>query len=162
MDQSPIPNAAAARPDHNHERCIAQALLRAEGLCSDSGARLTSLRRAVLMQIWQGHAPVKAYDILDRLGDMPGTARPPTVYRALQFLRERGLVHRLESLNAFVGCARPEQRHEGQFLICTGCGVVREIGVPRITAAVTRAAREAGFTVERQTIEVSGRCARCR
>jgi Fur family zinc uptake transcriptional regulator len=160
MDNSPAPTAA--RPDHNHERCISQALLRAEGLCADSGARLTALRRAVLVHIWRGHAPVKAYEILDRLGGTPGTAKPPTVYRALRFLRERGLVHRLESLNAFVGCARPDARHEGQFLICTACGVVREIGAARIAAAVARGARAAGFTVARQTIEVFGRCARCR
>lgn len=149
------------RTDHDHGSCVEEALDRAAALCAEGGVRLTELRRKVLREVWRGHDAVKAYDILERLGDAERTAKPPTVYRALQFLRERGLVHRLESLNAFVGCAQPRRRHQGQFLICLDCHDVREVHAPEIAAAVSRAAGRAGFAAERQMVEVTGRCARC-
>jgi Fur family transcriptional regulator, zinc uptake regulator len=146
---------------HDHDHCVEQALVSAEGLCADSGTRLTELRRRVLREVWRGHDAVKAYEILGRLGDARHTAKPPTVYRALQFLLAQGLVHRLESLNAFVGCAAPRRDHEGQFLICRRCGQVQEIHVAQIAAAVGRTARRAGFRVERRMVEVLGTCQRC-
>jgi Fur family transcriptional regulator, zinc uptake regulator len=147
---------------HDHHHCVQEALASAEGLCADSGTRLTELRRRVLREVWRGHDAVKAYDILDRLGDAEHVAKPPTVYRALQFLLEQGLVHRLESLNAFVGCAEPRRSHEGQFLICRRCGRVRELHLPGVGATVRRAAQRAGFAVERQMVEVLGTCRQCR
>lgn len=146
---------------HDHRHCVEAALQCAECLCADSGSRLTALRRRVLREVWRGHDAVKAYDILERLGSARRTAKPPTVYRALQFLVQQGLVHRLESLNAFVGCAQPRRDHQGQFLICRTCGAVRELQAPAIAAAVKRAAEAAGFAVERQTVEVLGTCPRC-
>ena len=76
-------------------------------LCARRGARLTRLRRRVLELVWQGHAAVKAYDLLAELDRKDATAKPPTVYRALDFLMAHGLVHRLESLNSYVGCPQP-------------------------------------------------------
>lgn len=119
------------------------------------------MRRRVLEEVWRGHDAVKAYDILERLGSARHAAKPPTVYRALQFLLQQGLVHRLESLNAFVGCVQPRHGHQGQFLICRACGEVRELQAPDIAAAVARSAEQAGFAVERQTVEVLGTCPRC-
>ncbi|MGH6916030.1 MAG: transcriptional repressor, partial [Geminicoccales bacterium] len=138
------------------------ALNRAAELCARRGARLTRLRRRVLELVWQDHSAVKAYDILDRLGDQAGSAKPPTVYRALDFLMAHGLVHRLESLNAFVGCPTPESSHQGQFLICDGCGAVREFEAPTIRSAIARQAGAYGFAVQQQTIEAHGTCRRCR
>src|SRR5918995_5952602 len=120
----PMESPDLAAPDHDHARCIDAALDRAAALCARRGARLTELRRRVLELVWQGHAAVKAYDVLDRLGRKAGSAKPPTVYRALDFLIAHGLVHRLESLNAYVGCPMPDASHEGQFLICGACGGV--------------------------------------
>jgi Fur family transcriptional regulator, zinc uptake regulator len=154
-------NAAGAGGKHDHGACVDQALAGADRLCAEGGARLTELRRRVLREVWRGHDAVKAYDILDRLGEAQRTAKPPTVYRALQFLLEQGLVHRLESLNAFVGCAQPRRAHQGQFLICQDCGLVREIHAPAVSAAVSRSARRAGFAVQRQMVEVLGKCERC-
>ncbi|MCH9045297.1 MAG: transcriptional repressor [SAR324 cluster bacterium] len=147
---------------HNHRRCIAAALHSADRLCAGSGTRMTALRRKVLAYVWRGHDAVKAYDILARLGGDAHLAKPPTVYRTLQFLRAQGLVHRLESLNAFVGCPQPGKPHEGQFLICSRCGLVREIHEPAIADAVAEGATAAGFRVERQMVEVQGLCAKCR
>jgi Fur family zinc uptake transcriptional regulator len=147
---------------HDHAQCINAALDRAADLCSRRGARLTRLRRRVLELVWQGHAAVKAYDLLGALDRGAGAAKPPTVYRALDFLIAHGLVHRLESLNAFVGCPEPEAPHEGQFLICNACGAVSEFVAPVIHRAIAGQAADLGFAVGQQTIEVRGVCRCCR
>jgi Fur family transcriptional regulator, zinc uptake regulator len=147
---------------HDHESCVDTALDRAATLCAERGARLTDLRRDVLTLIWEGHEPVGAYHILDALKRRHPGAAPPTVYRALEFLSEQGLIHRIESLNAYVGCDRPDQRHVSQFLICERCNATAELDDPAIAAAVARRAGDLGFAVARQTIEVRGLCPRCR
>jgi Fur family transcriptional regulator, zinc uptake regulator len=151
-----------AAPDHDHARCIDAALRRAAALCARRGARLTELRRRVLELVWQRHAAIKAYDILDELGSAEGSAKPPTVYRALDFLIAHGLVHRLESLNAYVGCPAPDAPHAGQFLICGACGGVSEFEAPAILAAIAEQAAGQGFAVARQTVEARGTCQACR
>ena len=119
---------------HDHESCVETAIDRAATLCAARGARLTDLRRDVLALVWEGHAPVGAYHILDALKRRHPGAAPPTVYRALEFLSEQGLIHRIESLNAYVGCDRPDQRHVSQFLICERCNATAELDDPAITA----------------------------
>ncbi|WP_425450051.1 Fur family transcriptional regulator [Virgifigura deserti] len=146
---------------HNHQRCVDQALGKALSLCEERGARLTSLRRRVLELVWRSHEPVGAYDILEQLQRDGHRAAPPTVYRALEFLRDQGLVHRIESLNAFVGCPYPDESHVSQFLICTACSEVAEIDGTKIRAAASRNAAAAGFAIDRLTIELRGLCARC-
>ncbi len=146
---------------HNHRTCIADAIGAAEQVCARRGARLTKLRRRVFELVWSSHAPVGAYDILRRLGQERGGAAPPTVYRALDFLREQGLIHRIESLNAFVGCRTPDHVHAGQFLICSDCGAAAEIDDSRVSAAIERQAGEMGFAVRRKTVEVVGLCPPC-
>ncbi len=100
----------------------------ADALCARQGLRLTALRRRVLELVWQSHKPLGAYDILAVLSEQDGRrAAPPTVYRALDFLLENGLVHRISSLNAFIGCNHPEHAHQGQFLICRECHAAIEL-----------------------------------
>ncbi|MCP5151811.1 MAG: transcriptional repressor [Ectothiorhodospiraceae bacterium] len=147
---------------HDHRRCVQDALARAEQLCQARGARLTAIRRRILELVWQSHQPVLAYDLLDRLRLERARAAPPTVYRALEFLREHGLVHRIESLNAYVGCADPRREHAGQFLICDACGAVAELDDPEIGGLIEARARGAGFEPASQMVEVHGRCPRCR
>jgi Fur family zinc uptake transcriptional regulator len=147
---------------HDHETCVDHALDCAAALCRERGARLTELRRQVLQLVWHGHKPVGAYAILEALRRSHPGAAPPTVYRALEFLGEHGLIHRIESLNAYVGCPRPERPHVGQFLICGECSATAELDEPSIARAVLRRAAALGFAVERQTIEVRGRCPACR
>ncbi len=148
-----------ARAAHDHRRCVARALDVAGKLCLARGARLTALRRRVLALVWRSHRPVGAYDILALL--RRGRVAPPTVYRALDFLIGQGLVHRIESLNAFVGCARPQRAHACQFLICTDCRAAAEIDDPGLDDAVAKSARRARFVVRRPTVELLGLCARC-
>ncbi len=148
--------------EHDHATCVDDALERAAAVCGARGERLTPLRRRVLALVWESHLPVKAYDLLEMLSRERKRAAPQTVYRALDFLREAGLVHRLESLNAYIGCARPDRRHSAQFLICTGCGAVAEMDDGELTARIDANARRLGFDVADEKIEVSGRCRTCR
>lgn len=148
--------------EHDHHLCVFGALDRAEGVCRERGTRLTELRRQVLELVWRSHAPVGAYDILAALQATHPGAAPPTVYRALEFLVENGLVHRIESLNAYVGCDRPDKPHISQFLICTHCGAAAELADPAIARTVAAQAEALGFLIESQTIELRGLCPSCR
>lgn len=159
-----IENQADGFPeaDHDHETCVDEALERAAEICERRQVRLTPLRRRVLQAVWSGHKPVGAYDILTILTGERGTTAPPTVYRALEFLLENGLIHRIESLNAFVGCTKPGQNHAWQLLICRACGRVAEISDGALEKAIAAAAARAGFTLQRRTIELAGLCSACR
>ncbi|AIN61301.1 transcriptional repressor [Pseudomonas soli] len=152
----------AHRP-HDHSHCVHSALAEADALCNRQGLRLTALRRRVLELVWQSHKPLGAYDILAVLSEQDGRrAAPPTVYRALDFLLENGLVHRIASLNAFIGCSHPEHAHQGQFLICRECHVAIELEQDSISDAIVSSANAVGFAVETQTVEVVGLCGNCR
>ena len=148
--------------NHNHARCISEALERADQLCAERSVRLTPLRRRVLEQIWQSHEAIKAYDLIGRLSSADHTVKPPTVYRALDFLLEQGLIHRIESLNGFVGCDRPHKVHESHLLICRRCGRVSECGDDGVKRALNREAERQGFLAEEHIVEIRGLCSRCR
>ena len=148
--------------NHAHASCLSTALAKAESTCVERGLRLTKLRRRVLELVWVSHLPVKAYDILDHLRRDSKGAAPPTVYRALDFLREEGFVHKIESQNAYIGCGEPGHDNAGQFLICRDCGEVAELDDADIVSMIASKAITLGFVVEDQTIEVKGLCAECR
>jgi Fur family transcriptional regulator, zinc uptake regulator len=154
---SPFP-----RTGHNHDRCVATALAAAEAVCERSGERLTPLRRQVLELVWGSHKPVGAYAMLDKLKSGGRGAAPPTVYRALEFLLACGLIHRIESLNAYVGCNHPGENHVTQFLICRSCGTAAELDDHRLGEAIGRSAAEHGFNIVSRVIELSGVCSRCK
>lgn len=160
MVKLPEPPAFPAR-GHDHGSCIADALDLAEQACRERGLRFTDIRRRVLEIVWNRHAPIGAYEILDILQEAQRRAAPPTVYRALDFLVEHGFVHKIESLNAFVGCGHPGDDHTGQFLICGECRQVGEIDDPEIAALIAKKAATIGFSVSRQTIEIEGLCRNC-
>ncbi len=147
---------------HDHSDCIHNALQTAERLCRERSLRFTALRRRVLTLVWDSHKPIGAYEILGKLGEQGRTAAPPTVYRALDFLIDAGLVHRLDSLNAFVGCPDPDQAHTGQFLICRECRVVIELDDRDIASLVASKAEALGFSAVRQVLEIEGLCISCR
>ncbi len=153
----PFPHAG-----HDHGRCVSEALDRAAALCAGRGKRLTELRRRVLELVLDRHQPVGAYHLLERLAAERGRVAPPTVYRALDFLVSEGLVHRIDSRNAFVGCVRADGPHRACFLLCSECGSAAELVDAALESALTALARRAGFTVTRQVIELEGVCAACR
>lgn len=161
----PVADAAVlqdfAPVHHDHHHCVADAVQAAEKVCAARGERFTPLRRTVFELLWSTHKPVKAYDLLAMLAQTHERPAPPTVYRALDFLQEAGLVHRLESLNAYIGCGEPGRPHQGQFLICEGCGVVAELDDAELTARISTSAQRIGFKVNDETIEISGVCRAC-
>jgi len=149
------------REEHDHQHCVAEAIATAVQICRERGLRFTEQRRRVLQLVWNSHKPVGAYDILDSLNRSGRKVAPPTVYRALDFLIEADLVHRLDSLNAFVGCPDPRNPHTGQFLICRECRSVAELDDSDIDEMVRRKAASLGFTALRQTLEIEGICRNC-
>lgn len=134
----------------------------AAAACVREGVRFTELRRHVLSMVLAADGPVTAYALLDQLRGTRWNAAPPTVYRALEFLVQRGLVHRVERLNAFIGCDEGAAHdHPVQFLICRTCGAVDEVDDHAVSAALVHAAAAKGFTPGHATIEVEGTCAGC-
>src|SRR5690606_34443655 len=125
-----------ASPEHDHRHCVDDALREAERLCAERGERFTPLRRTVLELLWSSHKPIKAYDLLAMLAQTHERPAPPTVYRALDFLQAAGLVHKIQSLNAYMGCGEPGRPHQGQFLICATCGIVAELDDATLTSRI--------------------------
>ena len=139
---------------------LTKVLARADALCRERGVRLTPQRRRVLELVCRAARPIGAYEILDQIRE-GARAAPPTVYRALDFLLEQGLVHKLQSLHAYVGCTHPEHSHMSQFLICADCGAVTELEDEAIAGSLRSVAAETGFEPRRPIVEVIGTCFRC-
>jgi Fur family transcriptional regulator, zinc uptake regulator len=147
---------------HNHESCAASALATAETLAENRGLKLTPLRRQVLSLICQSHKPIGAYQLLAELSKIRGeAAAPPTVYRALDFLVEQGLAHKIDSMNAFVACYAAGKPHHGLFLICEKCLNVQELSDKKSADALSAAAALKGFTPTRAIVELHGTCQMC-
>ncbi len=144
-----------------NNEAVSHVLERAEVLCRERGARLTEQRKAALQLLCLSEKPLSAYELLERMRGVVRNPAPPTVYRALHFLLEHGLVHKLESLNAYVGCAHPDHPHVCQFLICDDCGEVAEVEDPSVARSLKAAGNEIGFRTRRPVIELLGTCAQC-
>jgi Fur family transcriptional regulator, zinc uptake regulator len=130
--------------------------------CSQQGARLTDLRRDVLRLILEADGPSTAYQLLDRLKQTRKGAAPPTIYRAIDFLMEQRLIHKVERLNAFIPCTESgNHRHAVQLLICRTCGTVAEIEDRAVSEALDHAAERKGFHPDRAMVELDGTCAAC-
>ena len=138
-----------------------QLLTKAEQLCKQRGVRMTPVRRQVFALLVEQQGAVGAYDLLDLLQQEAPKAKPPTIYRALDFLQEQGFVHKVSSANTYVLCSHFEEQHPVQMLICRNCGDVQEIHSSNLHAEFLQQAKEQGFTVEHQTVEAVGFCARC-
>lgn len=134
----------------------------AEALCNARGVHLTVLRRNVLELLWKNECPTGAYELIDALEQARSRSiGPPTVYRALEFLMEQGLVSKIESRNAYVPCAHPERQHDCLFFTCSNCGASAELEDSRIEQLLTEDAAVLGFHVTRRMVEVEGTCRQC-
>lgn len=159
----------AARPGfpdplHDHAPCLADMLGRAESTFKTKGLRLTPLRRLVLQEVAGSHTAVGAYDVLDRLA-RKGERRlaPISVYRALDSLVEAGIVHRLESRNAFFACHVSHSGDRRQIVLaCDTCAAVAEVPGEQVFVDINTAAAATGFHLSRAMVEVIGTCGRCR
>src|SRR4051794_12836866 len=158
---------AEACHHHDHDApvglsgaALRRALGAAESHCAETQERLTSPRRRVLELLLGADAPQKAYDLIAAFGSAGAPAKPPTVYRALEFLERLGFAHRIESLNAYVPCRLTAQAHSAAFLICDCCGAAEEFE-PDFSSQLA-AAQARGYQVQAVTLEARGLCPACR
>lgn len=146
---------------HDHPNVQAR-LEEAEAICVTSGARLTPLRKEVLELILNATGPVGAYDLLAKLkGSSERPAAPPTVYRTLDFLLEKGFIHRLTSINAYIPCCHPREGHQAAFLICNECHAVTEASATGLLQQLNKLADSDHFKAHHSIIEISGICQQC-
>jgi Fur family transcriptional regulator, zinc uptake regulator len=137
------------------------ALAMAETYCRERGEKLTPIRRKVLELLLASGRATKAYSLLDEMRQIhPGSA-PPTVYRALDFLLSAGLIHRIESINAFAVCHDLTQCQHGILVVCQQCGNVTELHEPKLRQALVAQIEAAGYRLSGDGIELKGVCAQC-
>lgn len=141
---------------------LAEKLAQADALCAARGRRMTPGRRRTLEILLRARRPLGAYEVLELLGSNGSAPQPPVAYRALDFLVEEGLAHKLRETKQFLACAHPEEAHGAAFLICRACGNVDEVCLQPEESAFAKAARNAGFAIERTILEAQGVCAECR
>ena len=156
---------------HQHDLSpltTAERIEQARAIVEGAKERFTPLRAHVLELIIEDGRAVKAYDLLDRLKPDVGSPKPPTVYRALEFLSRHGLIHRVEALNAFIACDHNHahdhahdhgggsHRHLAEFFICEKCK-----GVEERHAHDHAACKPDGFAITRSVVEHYGVCASC-
>ena len=130
-------------------------------MCNKRGGKWTPLREKVLRLLLESGRPAKPYDVLQYLRD-DGSAKAPSLYRSLDFLVEMGLIHRIESLDAFVACGHWSHGHSAVFLICEGCGSAAELHASDSVKKLTQDVEAVDFKVFRAVIEVRGLCQACR
>ncbi len=150
-------------PGHDHGACLAGALWRAKTRCQEKGIKWTALRERVFRQVATSHKPVSAYELMESLGKEGKRLAPVSVYRILDVLQGVGLVHRLESRNAFFACmTEHESARQTVTLLCDGCERVTEVEAPEAYWAIGEACAGALFHPRATMIEVIGLCGDCR
>lgn len=157
-----MPSPDFPAPGHDHRACLDQVMARAEETFAARGERFTELRRAVLRALAESHEALGAYAIIERLRARGRAVAPISVYRILDTLLEAGLVHRIESRNAFVAChgARGHDRPV-LFLVCEACGTVAESPDRALAESLQASAGAAGFSPRGAVLEMNGLCRHC-
>jgi Fur family transcriptional regulator, zinc uptake regulator len=149
-------------PDHDHERCLGGTMARARAAFEARGLRLTDLRLAVFSEIAASHHAIGAYDVIDQLGRKGTRVAPVSVYRAIDALLAAGVVHRLESRNAFFAChASHTLERQNVVLACGSCGIVAEVDGDSVFGAIDAIVTRHRFEMAARVVEVAGRCAHC-
>ncbi|MEO8243684.1 MAG: transcriptional repressor [bacterium] len=156
-----MPHDHADFAPHDHAACATEAMAQAEDRLGQTGQRLTPVRRRTLEILLESPRALGAYEVLERLVTDGYANQPPVAYRALDFLVDQGLVHRIRRLNAFAACLHVGEAHAPVFLICRECHMVAEAPAAGVASALQDAARSLHFTVERSTIEALGLCPAC-
>ena len=158
---SEFENTVAAFEAHNHQSCCGSGMEAADRLAREAGLRLTPVRRRTLEILLEEHRAMGAYQVLGRLAEDGFGTQPPVAYRALEFLVENGLAHRIRRLNAFTACMHPGKAHAPVFFICSECDGVAEAPAAGVADAVAAAADQIGFQVARMNVEAVGVCPNC-
>jgi len=135
---------------------------KAEARCAERGARLTPARLAAFAALVSSNQPLTAYELVAKLEQREKKKIAPlTVYRHLDFLMSVGLVHRVESIQSYLPCCLAEHIHDSQYLLCSTCGHVDELGSKALVRALEKVATEHGFQAATAMVEVTGQCASC-
>lgn len=146
---------------HDHRGCVIDALRKVEQHCADEKLQFTPARRAVLEILLSEHKALGAYDILAELTKRGLGSAPPIAYRALDFLVSNGFAHKIEKRNAYIACAHPGEDHDPAFMICTSCDSIVEAATNPQAGQLGRAAKAAGFEIDRAILEAEGICPSC-
>ena len=157
-----LTNARLVFQDHDQVRCTNAAITQAQQKCAEANVRLTATREAILRLLWQSYRPLGAYQLQQQLAkvtDKP--VAPPTIDRALDILQDLGLVHKIPSLNAFIGCPFPNSEHSNIFMICEKCNIVAEVSDKKTNRLLSELSQQANFKLNSQIIELFGVCANC-
>lgn len=154
-------NTTALKESHNHSTCMQHAIEAAEKICNDKGVRLTAIRKRILELICTSHKAIGAYELLDLFKQEDAKAKPVTIYRALDFLMDVGLVHKVESLNAFIGCLQSEKQHQTAILICDNCKNAYEVDATIVYENLLNISQDLQFKTQKLTIELCGLCVNC-
>lgn len=133
----------------------------AETLCAQRGRRLTPIRRKVLELLLRHGRSLKAYELLDAMRSVHPGAAPPTVYRALDFLMEEGLIHRLDAVNAWTACHDAAGAPHDLLVVCTGCGAVAEVSDPAMSRQLAERVARTGFALATHETEIRALCPQC-
>lgn len=150
---------SSSRPSRPHS--VGEQLSLAESLCEQRGSRLTPIRRKVLELLLRHGRSLKAYELLDAMrAEHPGAA-PPTVYRALEFLTDEGLIHRLDAVNAWTACHDAAGEPHDLLVVCTGCGAVAEVSDPVMSQQLAERVALTGFSLATQETEIRALCPQC-
>ena len=144
-----------------HSKCVESAIKKAEQVCEERHQKLTKVRKKVLELIWKSHKPSKAYDVLNKIDKRIASIKPPTVYRALDFLMENGLVHKLSSLNAYIGCSHPLKHKHCYFLLCVKCKEIQECCSEELSKFIEYTSLKNKFDMKNVTVEIEGICNEC-
>ena len=135
---------------------------RVEEICKSNKLGLTEIRKQVFEIIVKKNKPIKAYEILDKISNINNKlSHPPTVYRAIDFLIENGFVHKLNSINSFVGCFHPKAHKECYFLICKKCNIYQECCDDSLKDRISKTAIHNNFVISNTTLEIEGHCLDC-
>jgi len=155
-------NSKSLQGQHNHQGCVEHALQTAEQICLKKEVRLTGIRKNILKLICASHKAIGAYELLDLFREQDPKAKPVTIYRALDFLMEAGLVHKIESLNAFIACLQAETQHKSAILICELCKNAYEIDATPVYESLYSLSETVQFKPQCLTLELHGLCVNCR
>lgn len=134
---------------------------RIEAQCKERGTTLTAIRRQILALLYRSPKGMKAYDLLEQIKRERSNASPPTVYRALDFLIEQGLAHKIGRMNLFVACRHASHLTPSLFLVCPQCSGVTELQEKSVMQALSASLAEAGHQLESPEVEISAVCPDC-
>ena len=152
----------SVKKNHDHRKCSKKVIQNAEETCLKFSLNFTPIRKKVLEIISSNHKPSRAYDLLEKLRDDGFCDKPPTIYRALDFLIENKIVHKLNTINAYVACFDEESEEISCFLICEMCQEIEEFHNKNLNKVLTNIGKKRGIEIKNLNLEIGFKCQECK